>query len=671
MTANFDQLLNHFRIAKRQGDKAICHCPTHDDKRGSLYFTLDGSRILGYCFAGCQIVDVLAAVNLKLSDLFLDGEKAPEAIYQYPTKEGGLAYEKVKYWADGGGKTFRQRRLDAEGKITYDLKGIQRVPYNYPGVAKAIKNGEVIVWPEGEKDAETARILGYAYSTMGGASDWRDEWKGFFRNARVVLASDNDKPGISLVQNITKSLCEVCKSVKAVILPEGKDLTEWVALGHSRADLDKLIAEAPELVKSDKFDWHNFAIDHDALLSKDLPPLDYLVDGLIVTPGTAILAAPKKRAKSWMALQLSQSTAAGAPFLGMATRQGSVIHMALEDGERRLRQRLKMQNAAVGLPITYITKFEPLNRRSGFEALAELIREKHPALVVIDTLAAAKNRFLDENEAGATADMFNQLHNCALNENTVILMVAHHGKTSTGDAGFDIRGSSAIPGATDVNIGLYKNTDGTYELKAEGRDIGEVDLRISFDAEFDWCWQCHGDTRDIRRAEAENRIIEAIDVLKGNVEASAIASELDLNRVTVQTHLKRMRAQGLVSYEVKGRKILYGIPPTTPTLPTLDTTLQDLPVGNVSESITSKTEANRAQSVGPVRSVGNTGKPLVMPVEKALEIWRSQGAPLIQLGPGEKCEDLEKLLSNPNVADKHLESVRAWIEKVLKQRGEA
>lgn len=170
MSANFDQFLSHFSVAKRQDDKAICHCPTHDDKRGSLHFTLDQDKILGYCFAGCQIADVLAAVNFKLSDLFLDGGHSPEAIYQYRAKDGGLAYEKAKYYAKNGDKTFKQRRLGTEGKIIYALKDIQRIPYNYPGVIKAIKNGEAIIWPEGEKDAETARILGYDHTTMGGAS---------------------------------------------------------------------------------------------------------------------------------------------------------------------------------------------------------------------------------------------------------------------------------------------------------------------------------------------------------------------------------------------------------------------------------------------------------------------------------------------------------------------
>jgi len=566
----YEAFLSHFHIAKRQGDKAICHCPIHDDKCGSLHFTLDRDKILGYCFAGCQIADILAAKNLNLRDLFLDGQHSPEAIYQYRNKDGSFLSEKVKYRNTDGTKDFKQRQLTADGRIVYNLEGISRVPYNYLGVIKAIKNGEAIIYPEGEKDAETARILGYTGTTVGGASDWKDEWKGFFCNARIVQTADNDKAGITLVQKISKSLCEVAQSVKVVIIPEGKDLTEWVTLGHGRADLDKLIAEAPELVKSKRgFNWRDFAISHDDLLDKELPPVEYLVEDLLTTPGTAVLAGRKKIGKSWLSLQLSQCIASGSPFLGKTTRQGKVIHLSLEDGERRLKQRLEMQNATKGLPVIYISKFEPLNTKAGFEALQELIKAQNPRLVVIDTLASAKNRFLDENEAGSTADLFNQLHELAITQNCVILVIAHHGKQSHGDVGFDIRGSSAISGATDTNLGLYKNTDGTFDLKAEGRDIGEVDLRIGFDAEVTWCWQCKGDARDVRRAEAEDRILEAIALLGGEADATAIAKEIDIARPTVATHLKRMREQSIVGYRTvntgKASKILYIYPLTDPT----------------------------------------------------------------------------------------------------------
>ena len=123
----------------------------------------------------------------------------------------------------------------------------------------------------------------------------------------------------------------------------------------------------------------------------------------------------------------------------------------------------------------------------------------------------------------------------------MILFIAHHGKMSTRDPGFDIRGSSAIPGATDVNIGLYKNEDGTFELIGEGRDIEEFDFRVKLDKSNDWKWKCEGDARDIRRSEVEKRMWDAIFALGDASDAIAIAKEIGTTRENVQQQLKRMR----------------------------------------------------------------------------------------------------------------------------------
>jgi hypothetical protein len=54
---------------------------------------------------------------------------------------------------------------------------------------------------------------------------------------------------------------------------------------------------------------------------------------------------------------------------------------------------------------------------------------------------------------------------------------------------------------------------------------------------------------------------------------------------------------------------------------------------------------------------------LGMPVQRALEIWRSEGAPPIHLAPGQNCFDLEKLLSQTDVNPDHLKAVKEWLDK--------
>jgi putative DNA primase/helicase len=54
---------------------------------------------------------------------------------------------------------------------------------------------------------------------------------------------------------------------------------------------------------------------------------------------------------------------------------------------------------------------------------------------------------------------------------------------------------------------------------------------------------------------------------------------------------------------------------------------------------------------------------LGMPVEKATEVWRREGAPVIHLGPRENCLDLAELLEQSDITPDHLSAIREWLSK--------
>lgn len=155
-------------------------------------------------------------------------------------------------------------------------------------------------------------------------------------------------------------------------------------------------------------------------------------------------------------------------------------------------------------------------------------------------------------------DLANALRILAQDHGTAILVVVHHGKASQGDPGFDIRGSSAQAGAADVNLGLYKTEDG-YTLKAEGRDIEPLELRIALDVPT-LTWALVGDARQLAKADAEGELLEALEEL-GEADAGALARELDKSRVAVRRILKRLESDGKVKSRIelagKTRKIVY------------------------------------------------------------------------------------------------------------------
>jgi hypothetical protein len=71
MTA-IQRILDRLDSPKQSGLwRWMCKCPSHDDGGPSLSIReLEDGRVLIHCFAGCGADDVLAALGLRMSDLF-------------------------------------------------------------------------------------------------------------------------------------------------------------------------------------------------------------------------------------------------------------------------------------------------------------------------------------------------------------------------------------------------------------------------------------------------------------------------------------------------------------------------------------------------------------------------------------------------------------------------
>ena len=66
MLADFENVLDRLEVADRNGEKVMCFCPAHDDrKRPSLSIKAENGRLLLHCFAGCQPEDIVSEVGLR------------------------------------------------------------------------------------------------------------------------------------------------------------------------------------------------------------------------------------------------------------------------------------------------------------------------------------------------------------------------------------------------------------------------------------------------------------------------------------------------------------------------------------------------------------------------------------------------------------------------------
>ena len=76
-----------------------------------------------------------------------------------------------------------------------------------------------------------------------------------------------------------------------------------------------------------------------ALDRKQFPPLHWIIPG-VIPEGFFLLAGRVKLGKSWMLMDWSSAIALGGYAMGsIQCESGNVLHLALEDNERRLKER--------------------------------------------------------------------------------------------------------------------------------------------------------------------------------------------------------------------------------------------------------------------------------------------------------------------------------------------
>ena len=130
-----------------------------------------------------------------------------------------------------------------------------RVPYLLPELLTAISAGETIYVPEGEKDVDSLRAIGFAATTNpGGIKKWRDEYSEILRGADVVVLPDNHAEGREHGEQVVTSLGGVARRIRILDIgkhwpdcPEKGDVSDWLAAGGSAEKLKEMADALPEV----------------------------------------------------------------------------------------------------------------------------------------------------------------------------------------------------------------------------------------------------------------------------------------------------------------------------------------------------------------------------------------------------------------------------------------
>jgi hypothetical protein len=207
MLAEYENLLSSLKVDQRNGDKAMCFCPAHDNrKKASLSVKAEDGKVLLHCFAGCRAEDVIAALGLEWSDLFAEGGRGsytssrttstgqPATLKNYATYVGlpvehledlsleqyyrlGKPAVRIPYLDEAGEEVLLVRsRVSLTGKPKIlTRKGNKHRLYGLWKLHEARKAGYVFL-VEGESDAQTLWYHGEPAVGIPGANGWKAEW---------------------------------------------------------------------------------------------------------------------------------------------------------------------------------------------------------------------------------------------------------------------------------------------------------------------------------------------------------------------------------------------------------------------------------------------------------------------------------------------------------------
>jgi hypothetical protein len=478
--------------------------------------------------------------------------------YDYTDENGETLFQVVRYEP----KDFRQRRPDGHGGWIYNLEGVPRVPYRLPQINEAIANGHPVFVVEGEKDADALWNQNIPTTcNPGGAGKWRDEYSEHFRDAKVYVIPDNDKPGRDHAQQVMESLTRAGANARVVELPgvpDKGDVGDWLKAGGTAEQLHELADQTTK--QQVNTGWRANVFSAAELHRITFSEISYVVPGLI-PEGLSILAGRPKIGKSWLALDMAFAVASQSPSFCLGDKEpmhGDVLYCALEDNPRRLQRRIKKILTWCDVPWPDRLLLANLWRRLDNGGVADL-REwgdsiPDPRLVILDTLAGIRpeRRGLESIYDGDYRALA-EIHAWA-NKLGIAVVVLHHTRKLEADDPLDsISGSLGLAGCADTSLVLNRTAQGTT-LYLRGRDIEEAEHAVSFDP-ITCRWTILGEAAEIHRSETRGKVLAVLQEARGPLSPAEIAANASINRNNADQMLSRMIQSGEVVKASRGNYV--------------------------------------------------------------------------------------------------------------------
>jgi hypothetical protein len=386
---------------------------------------------------------------------------------------------------------------------------------------------------------------------------------------------DDDRAWAAYYTNASPSTREL------LLLGTAKALEQQAADARAGANRERAKRGAPPLGPTDTAAveptpehlsaFSTGTVSASALLAEDIPPLTWIVDGMIPAGGLGLLLAAEKTGKSLLALDCGQAVATGNPFLARATIATNVLIVEQEGARAALQGRIKRMMADASPDNLYIRHREPadLTDPDYLASLQAFIVAHDIGLAFIGPLAQTGN-IEDENSAVAFTEIVKSMLDLITATGASVVLIHHRKKPREGDSYASVssffntsRGSTALMAAVDFAIGLQRQQEEAHgKISAMLRDAPSSIGYYTFDVET----LRIAATDEMLISKSEQHLSALISYLIEHTaphSREAIQTAIGFSKATAERTLRT----GLAAYKLEklgaGNKVPISSPPSS------------------------------------------------------------------------------------------------------------
>lgn len=285
------------------------------------------------------------------------------------------------------------------------------------------------------------------------------------------------------------------------------------------------------------------------LLAQPQKPVEWVWEDRLAAGTVSAVVSKPKVGKSTFARNLCLAVSRGGEFLGLRTRGGLCVYLALEERVEDVTTDFRTLGASGNEPILVHADSTP---SAGILALCELVKERKPVLVVIDPLFRMVY-VKDEKAYAETYAALGPLIDIARSTGTHILLIHHAGKAMKADIIDAPLGSTALGGAVSSLL-VLKRTEAYRTIQTVQRippDMPETVLQFDLESRR----LSLGGTRfEAERSECEEAILEFLEAVGEAKTEPEINDGVEGKTTLKRKALRELVAKGSVTREGSGKR---------------------------------------------------------------------------------------------------------------------